>query len=236
MDFMLDIKDVPAIREERDAPPLDATRYRVRFYWTPYVTAADYWDGEQKRWSKSIDEFAAATDKVKAAAADITTGAATPDAKARKLYDAVQAVENTDFTRARSESERQVHMIRELRKAEECGTEERVREPDRRSLPGSRSRLGAGGVRGSGGGSQLARFRPNFLSLSQLDWLLVLLKLDGKDVYLDPGQKFCPFGQLRWAHLLSGGLSQAAKGPTLHSAQPVEGRNHGPHRGSDAVT
>jgi hypothetical protein len=57
-------------------------------------------------------------------------------------------------------------------------------------------------------------FDPNFLSLSQLDSLLVVLRLDGKDVYLDPGQKFCPFGQLRWSHHLSGGLSQASKAPS----------------------
>jgi hypothetical protein len=54
-------------------------------------------------------------------------------------------------------------------------------------------------------------FDPNYLSLNQLDDLLVVLHIDGKDIYLDPGQKLCPFGQLAWNNTLAGGLQQNAK-------------------------
>jgi len=56
-------------------------------------------------------------------------------------------------------------------------------------------------------------FDPNYHSLDQLDSLLVVLHIDGKDIYLDPGQKLCPFGQLAWNHMLAGGLEQNSKGP-----------------------
>jgi len=56
-------------------------------------------------------------------------------------------------------------------------------------------------------------FDPNYLSLYQLDSLLVVLHIDGKEIYLDPGEKLCPFGQLAWTHLLAGGLEENAKGP-----------------------
>jgi Domain of Unknown Function with PDB structure (DUF3857)/Transglutaminase-like superfamily len=216
LDFTLDIQNVPPIRAESNAPPLDATRYTVRFYWTPYVTAADYWEGEHKRWSKSIDDFASASDKLKSAAADLTAGASTPEAKARKLYDAVQLLENTDFTRARSDAERmQMHMKRELRKAADIWTEKSGTSDQIAALYLALAR--AAGLEAYA--MQVADrnrriFDPNFLSLYQLDSLLILLKLDGKDVYVDPGQKFCPFGQLSWTHLLVGGLSQASKAPT----------------------
>jgi len=216
LDFTLDIQNVPAIREEADAPPLDATRYRVRFYWTPYVTAADYWDGEQKRWSKGIDEFASSTDKIRSLAAELTAGASTPEAKARKLYDAVQSLENTDFTRARSDAERmQMHMKRELKRAEDIWNEKSGTSDQIAALYLALARaagLDAYAMQVSDRSRRI--FDPNFLSLNQLDSLLVLLKLDGKDVYVDPGQKFCPFGQLSWTHLLAGGLSQASKVPT----------------------
>jgi hypothetical protein len=55
-------------------------------------------------------------------------------------------------------------------------------------------------------------FDPNLLSLHQLDSLLVVLHIDGKDIYLDPGEKFCPFGQLHWTHTLAGGLQENSKG------------------------
>ncbi len=216
LDFTLDIQNVPPIREESDSPPLDSTRYRVRFYWTPYVTAADYWEGEQKRWSKSIDEFASPTDKIKSAAAELTVGMPNPEAKARKLFEAVQSLENTDFTRARSDAERmQMHMKRELRRAEDIWTEKSGTSDQIAALYLALAR--SAGIEAYA--MQVADrnrriFDPNFLSLYQLDSLLVLLKLDGKDVYVDPGQKFCPFGQLGWTHLLVGGLSQASKVPT----------------------
>lgn len=56
-------------------------------------------------------------------------------------------------------------------------------------------------------------FDANYLSLTQLDALLVVVKLDGKDVYLDPGEKLCTFGQLAWMHAQAGGLWEDAKFP-----------------------
>jgi hypothetical protein len=57
-------------------------------------------------------------------------------------------------------------------------------------------------------------FDPSYLSLDQLDALLVVLHIDGKDIYLDPGQKLCPFGQLQWTHMLAGGIEENVKEPT----------------------
>jgi hypothetical protein len=39
--------------------------------------------------------------------------------------------------------------------------------------------------------------------------------VDGKEIYLDPGEKLCPFGQLHWRHTLAGGLSQNSKTPVF---------------------
>jgi hypothetical protein len=56
-------------------------------------------------------------------------------------------------------------------------------------------------------------FDPNLLSMDQFDSLLVVLRIDGKDIFVDPGEKFCPFGQLHWTHSLAGGLMEIAKAP-----------------------
>jgi hypothetical protein len=56
-------------------------------------------------------------------------------------------------------------------------------------------------------------FDPNYLSLGQLDTLLVVVRIEGKDIYLDPGEKLCPFGQLDWRHSLATGLKENEKGP-----------------------
>ena len=101
-DYTLDLQDVPAKLREANTPPENGLWYRVRFYWTPYTSAAVYWDNETKRWSKELDQFAAQTGTIRNAAGESTAGADTPEAKARKLYDIVQALENTDFTRAKT--------------------------------------------------------------------------------------------------------------------------------------
>jgi hypothetical protein len=215
-DFTLDIQDVPGIPSESNAPPEASFLYRVRFYYTPYNSADTYWDNEIKRWTKELDQFASPSGAIKAAADQIVAGADTPEAKARKLYDAVQALENTEFTRAKTESEReQQHLKKELKRAEDVWKERSGSANDIAGLYLAMARaegLEAFGMKVADRNRRI--FDPNYLSLHQLDSLLVMVRIDGKDIYLDPGEKLCPFGQLHWTHLLVGGLLEGAKGPS----------------------
>lgn len=227
-DYSLDVQDVPASPHESNAPPESNLRYGVRFYYTPYVSADTYWDNEQKRWSKSLDDNAATTGTIRTAASEATSGADTAEAKARKLYDFVQSIENTNFTRAKSEAERkQLRLKRELKRAEDILSEKSGSGNDLAALYLALARaagLEAYGVKVADRDESI--FDPNYLSLSQLDSLLVLLRIDGKDVYVDPGEKLCPFGQLHWKHTLAGGLAQNAKGPVYTP----------PNQSKDAIT
>lgn len=49
-------------------------------------------------------------------------------------------------------------------------------------------------------------FLPKMMNASQLNANVVLLKLNGKDVYCDPGTAFAPFGLLPWAESGATGL------------------------------
>jgi hypothetical protein len=214
-DYTLDVQDVPAARAEANAPPLGSLLYRVRFYYTPYMDAVSYWDNELKRWSKQLDQYASQTSTIHDAANQITAGADTPEAKARKLYDAVQALNNTDFSRAKNEAERkQLHLKRELKKAQDVWSEKSGSGNDIAALYLALARaagLQADGFKVADRNQRI--FDPNYLGLNQLDSLLVVLHIDGKDIYLDPGEKLCPFGQLHWTHVMAGGLEENAKGP-----------------------
>jgi hypothetical protein len=214
-DFTLDIQDVPAFVREDNAPPEDAFRYRVRFFRTPYLSADVYWSNESKRWSRQLDQFASQSKAIQDAANRIVAAADTPEAKARKLYDAVQALDNTDFTRARSEAERkQLHLKQTPKKAEDVWGEKSGSGNDIAALYLALARaagLNADGFQVADRDKRI--FDANYLSLRQLDDLLVVLHIDGKDIYLDPGQKLCPFGQLAWNNTLAGGLQQNAAGP-----------------------
>jgi len=214
-DYTLDVQDVPAAVAEANAPPLGSLLYRVRFYYTPYMDAVSYWESELKRWSKQLDQYAAQTPTIHDAATQITAGADTPDAKARKLYDAVQALNNTDFSRAMNEAERKkLHLKRELKKAQDVWNEKSGSGNDIAALYLALARaagLQADGFKVADRSQRI--FDPNYLSLYQLDSLLVVLHIDGKEIYLDPGERLCPFGQLHWTHVMAGGLEENAKGP-----------------------
>ncbi len=162
-----------------------------------------------------MDEYSDQTRTIKDAANSIAAGADTAEAKARKLYDAVQALDNTDFTRAKSEAERkQLHLKKERKKAQDAWNEKSGSGNDIAALYLALARdagLSADGLEVADRNQRI--FDANLLSLRQLDSLLVVLHIDGKDIYLDPGEKLCPFGQLHWSHMLAGGLQENVKGP-----------------------
>ena len=213
-DFTLDIQNVPAINEEAYATPLDSFRYSVQFYLAPVTNAEVFWTDEIARWSKELDQYASQTAEIKNAANEFTSSLATPDAKARKLYDYVQSLENTDFTRVKSDSERRrLHLKKEFRKAEDVMREKSGSRNDIAALYLALAR--AAGLEAYGmevTDRDRGIFDPNYLTLDQLDSLIAVVRIDGKDIYLDPGQKLCPFGQLDWTHVLAGGVTESSKG------------------------
>jgi Domain of Unknown Function with PDB structure (DUF3857)/Transglutaminase-like superfamily len=218
-DYALDLQDVPAIQPEANAPPAENRIYGVRFYYSPYLAGDVFWANEGKLWAKEIDRAAEPTGELRAAAAQVTTGAATDDEKARKLYDAVQALDNTAFSRQRSEAERiQLGLRRDVRGATQVWSEKSGTRNEIATLYLALAR--AAGIQASAMSVADRReriFDPGYLSLDQLAATLVVLHINGAEVFLDPGEKFLPYGQLHWSHSLCGGLLETVEGVS-HSA------------------
>ena len=55
-------------------------------------------------------------------------------------------------------------------------------------------------------------FTQQYLSTDQLDGEIAIVPLDGKDVFLDPGTKFCPYGMVDWRYTSDMGLRQSTSG------------------------
>jgi hypothetical protein len=222
-DYFLDLRDVPAYVAEENTPPLRELTYHVGFYYSPYPSQEVYWDNEGKRWIRRVERFAAPTDTLRNAANQLIAGADSDEAKARKLYDAVQAIDNTDYVSQRSAPERRAfHFIREDRTAQDVWTSRSGSPDEIASL--YLALLHAVGLDASPMQVTDRRYRlfdPGTLSMYQFDALLVIVKLNGKDVFTDPGEKLCPFGQLAWQHSLSGGLRATPLGVTHDSYSPA---------------
>src|SRR5260370_34024512 len=64
--------------------------------------------------------------------------------------------------------------------------------------------------------SRLERFfNRNVLDSSQLDSMMAMVKVNGKDIYLDPGARFCPYGMVRWFRTSTAALKPEKDGGTF---------------------
>jgi hypothetical protein len=213
--YSIDLTDIPPLPKEDWMPPLNTLKWRVEFYFTNSMTGPAFWADAGRRWATFVDEFTNPTSALKKAAADMVAPTDSDEQKARKIYAAVEKLDNTSFSREKSEAERKKEKIREIQTAEDVWKDQ----------SGSDDQIALLYVAlGRAAGLKVwpvyvvdrnrAIFDNSFLSVRQLNDYLAIVEIDGKDVYIDPGQKMCPFGQLSWKHNIAGGFRLTAAGAT----------------------
>ena len=214
---LLDLTDIPPIPDEEWMPPIDSFLYRVRFYYRGFsdpLVPEDYWKAQAKLWSKDIDHFAEPNKNIRDAVAGLVVSSDSDLVKAQKLYAAVEALDNTDYSRQKTESEREKLKLKPEKRAEDTWTQ-------KSGNSNEIALLYLGMLRASGltayAISVVDRnrgvFDPGYMTLEQLDHTLVILSTGGKEILLDPGEKMCPFATVNWRHSGAEGLRQSADGP-----------------------
>ena len=103
--YSLDVADIPPTPKEAWMPPGDSFLYKVQFYYKGSASAQDFWTFEARRWSKEVDHFAEPTKSIREVVSGLIAPGDNDEAKARKLYRAVQALDNTDFSRKKDKAE-----------------------------------------------------------------------------------------------------------------------------------
>jgi hypothetical protein len=220
--FTLDIEDVPAAPDEEWMPPINSVLYRVMFYYTGKpITAADFWMDTAKEWSKDVDKFAAPSDTLHDAVGGIVAAGDSDLDKAKKIYAAVQALDNTDYTRAKTESERHALHLKDVKHAEDTWKQKSGSSDEIAYL--YLAMLRAAGLKAYAMqvvDRKYEVFDPSYFDWDQLNIVLVILSTADKEIILDPGEKLCPFGQLSWRHSEVRGVRQDAGGTSLMSTPP----------------
>ena len=219
--YTLEVHDIPALPYEPDAPPPTSRELTVQFCYAPYATPDQYWDHEIKRWSRDLKSDTEVTRRVQEISDTITTGATSPDDKARRLYQAVQGLKNEAFIPGASSPERRTWFQDPPQKPE------RVWE-QKGGTPLEIARLYLALCKAAGldarGVVVVDRsrhiFDRNFMSLEQFDSLLVVINFSGKEIYTDPGEKLIPFGELYWGHTISTALDQLSDEPKVTPPNP----------------
>jgi len=221
--YSVDVTDVPPIPDEEYMPPINSFLYKVFFYYKSAGSAADFWVSEAKEWSKDVDKFAEQSKTIRDAVAGLIAPTDKEEDKARKLYAAVQALDNTDYSRKKGESELKQLKLKEAKHAEDTWKQKSGDSEDIAMLYLAMARsagLTAYAIKVVSRSRGV--FDVTYMDLGQLNDTLVLLSIDGKPVLADPGEKMCSFGTVNWRHSGAGGLRQSAEGPG-YAVTPPQG-------------
>jgi len=208
--------DIPPSPQEEYMPPLSSFTYRVLFYYSPYRTGEEFWKNESKRWAKLRDKFIGPGPVVKSAVHDLTIPSDTSDQKLRKIYAAVMKLENTSFTRQRSNEEEKAEGFKEARTTDDIWTRKRGNNDQITELFVAMARAaGLKAYLAAVTNRDRSVFFSNYLSLSQLDDYVAIVNVDGKDLYFDPGARYCPYQHLAWKHSQVAGIRQTETGADM---------------------
>jgi hypothetical protein len=213
--FSVDVTDIPPAPHEEWMPPISSFLYRVIFDYSAAGSGSDFWISEAKLWSKDVDRFADPSKPIHEAVDGLIAPTDSELDKAKKLYKAVQALDNTDYSRHKSEAEMKQLKLKVAKRAEDTWAQKSGSSEDIAQL--YLAMLRAAGLTAYAMtvvDRSRGVFDPYYPSFSQFDDTLVILSTGGKEIFLDPGEKMCPFQNLSWRHSGAGGIRQTANDRT----------------------
>jgi len=199
----LEVHDVPAFVTEQLMPPANELKYRVDFIYledlSPQTDPVKFWAAFDKTAFKKINRFVDEPKAMQRAVAEIVDAADSPEVKLRKIYARVVQMHNTSFDRQKSEEETKRENVKSAHDVEDVWNR---KSGDSFEL----TFLFLGLTRAAGLQADLAListrdryfFQKRLMNPRQLNSNLVIVTLDGKDLFLDPGVPFTPFGLLPW--------------------------------------
>ncbi|HWR35434.1 MAG TPA: DUF3857 domain-containing protein [Clostridia bacterium] len=214
----LQVNNIPGFRTEDFMPPETELKARVDFTYTQDHLEMDpvrFWKKRGKKLNDKMESFVDSRKAMEQAVTQIVSATDSPELKLQKIYARVQQLRNTSF---------------EVRKTEQ---------EQKRSKEKNASNVEEVWKRGYGNGVEITWvflglvraagieaygvmvsdrsnyfFDPRAMDANKLNSNVVLVKVNGKDVYCDPGAAFTPLGLLPWQETGVGGLRLDKEGGT----------------------
>ncbi|HEY6339282.1 MAG TPA: DUF3857 domain-containing protein [Candidatus Sulfotelmatobacter sp.] len=198
----LEAANIAAFQAEDFMPPEDELRARVDFIYSYdefEMDATKFWRKVGKKRNDELEHFLGKRGALEPVVAQIVAPNDTAEVKLQKLYARVQQLHNTSYEVAKTEQEQKRENIR---------TEVNVEDVWKRGSGDSRqltwlylALVRAAGFEAYGVLAPDRRtnfFQPQTMDSFRLGTSVVLVKLNGKDLYFEPGAQFTPYGLLPW--------------------------------------
>ena len=214
----LEVSDVPAFQTEDYMPPENELKSRVDFIYSDEGFEKDpdkYWRKLGKKRNDQLESFVGKRKAMEQAVAEIVSPGDSPEVKLQKIYARVQQIRNTSYEQQKSEQELKRDKEKDPGNVEAIWKKQYGNGAELTWLFLALAR--AAGFEASG--MWLADrsnyfFIPQTMDGRRLDANVVVVKLDGKDVFFDPGAAFTPFGMLPWTETAVRGLKLDKDGGT----------------------
>jgi hypothetical protein len=200
-DFVLELRDVAEFQEEKLTLPESQLKPRVDFFYRTQdsKTPDDFWMRYGKETYRESEDFIGKRSGIKQAVNLIIGPADNAEAKLRKIYSRVQQIRNLSYEETKTTQE-----VSRITPKDNKNVEDVLRNGYgyRREI----NRLFVAMVRAAGLESNVVRvsqrdaqlFQRALLDDRQLDSEIAIAQSDAKEILLDPGTPFCPFGLLSW--------------------------------------
>jgi Domain of Unknown Function with PDB structure (DUF3857)/Transglutaminase-like superfamily len=213
--YDLVVENIAALPNEDYMPPFRSFSYRVVFYYSPWRTPDEYWRNQGKYWSKEVDRFANPSGKIRGAVSQIVVPGDSDEQKVEKIYAEMMKLDNTSFTRTHSAEENKAEGLR-VKSADDIWEQ-------KRGTSDEITRLFIAMVRAAGlkaYGMIVVNRDQNVLQTAYMEWdqldeEVAIVPIGGKEVFFDPGQRYCEFAKLHWKHTWVNGVRQTDGGTQL---------------------
>lgn len=198
----MEASNIPAFQTEDFMPPPNELKSRVDFVYERGLAEKDqdsFWKHVGKERNEQLESFVGKRKAMEQAVGQIVSPTDSQDVKLRKIYDRVQQIRNKTYELRKTEQEE---------KREKEKPAENVEDVWKRGYGNGiqLTWLFLGLVRAAGfeaygcwvSSRREYFFTPATMQSTKLNSNVVLVKLNGKDLYFDPGGAFAPFGLLEW--------------------------------------
>jgi hypothetical protein len=217
----LESRDIPAFVTEEYMPPENELKFRVDFI---YVSDFDpnpekdpdvFWKKYGKRIYHVVDDFVDKRRAMTEAVAQIADPGDSPEVKLHKIYERTLRIRNLSFERQKSQQEADRENLKTAKNVEDLWKQgygdgnqitwlflALVRAADIQADPVIVSTR------------DVRFFNYRIQNPADLNSNVVLVTLNGKEMFLDPGTAFAPFGLLPWGETAVKGLRLDKEGGT----------------------
>ena len=194
----MEANNVNAIEEEERMPPESFLNSRVHFYYSVGFVG-NYWGTIGKVRAEMAQKFIERTHFLEQEANSIAPASDPPETRLRKLYARVQQLRYVSYEASKTEIEIKREHLSENKSADDI-----LRHGY--AYSNEINFLFTALARSAGFDASIvevvdrasAIFEQDVFDASQLNAIVVLVRLNGQDLYFDPASRFCPFGVLPW--------------------------------------